>query len=314
LTSFYAKSRILEIDKSETLKQRVNFYIEQQHKNSKVADIYKALYTATALPRNLQTIFSNLGLSHLLAISGFHLGVLSTILFFLIKYPYKFLQNRYFPYRNAKSDIFITIGFFLLGYLLFLDSPASLIRSFGMLIVGFILYDRGIKVLSMQTLFLTLILLLSFFPRLLFSIGFWLSFAGVFYIFLFLIYFKHLSKIAQFLLLPIWVYLMMLPYSLAIFGNFSIYHPLSIILSIIFILFYPLSILLHLIEWGDLLDGVISSFISINGDMSGIIFDVWWLYLVIFLSFMAIFKKFYLWLLFGVSVIIFLKKFTGVFV
>jgi competence protein ComEC len=106
----------------------------------------------------------------------------------------------------------------------------------------------------METLFITLALVLALFPKLLFSIGFWLSVAGVFYIFLFFIYFSKLGKVKQFFLLPVWVYLMMLPYSLAIFGNFTLYHPLSIVASILFSIFYPLALLLHFLGFGDLLD------------------------------------------------------------
>jgi competence protein ComEC len=126
-----------------------------------------------------------------------------------------------------------------------------------MLVVGFVLYERGFKIISMQTLFLTAVLILSFFPRLFFSLGFWLSVGGVYYIYLFLLYFKNLGKIYQFILLPVWVYLMMLPHSLFIFENFSLWHPLSIIWSILFSIFYPLSILLHIFGIGDLFDNLL---------------------------------------------------------
>ena len=79
-----------------------------------------------------------------------------------------------------------------------------------MLLVGFILYDRGIEIISMQTLFVSVVLLIVFFPRLFFALGFWLSVAGVFYIFLFLLYFKYLSKVKQFILLPFVIYILKL--------------------------------------------------------------------------------------------------------
>jgi len=184
LTSFYAYSKIKYIYKTISNKQRLNSYIDSLHVDKDIANIYQALYTATPLHVELQQSFSALGVSHLLAISGFHLGVLSALLFFFLKPIYSFFQDRYFPYRNAKFDLFIIVVFILLAYLLFLDKPPSLLRSFAMLVVGFVLYDRGIKIISMQTLFVTVILLLSFFPKLLFSLGFWLSVSGVFYIFL----------------------------------------------------------------------------------------------------------------------------------
>ncbi|WP_241761440.1 ComEC/Rec2 family competence protein [Sulfurimonas gotlandica] len=291
LTSFYAYSKTKQIHQSQTIKQRLNSAIASEHKNEDITNIYQALFSAAPLNKGLQTTFSTLGVSHLLAISGFHLGVLSALLFFLFKPIYSYFQNRYFPYRNSKSDIFLAVALSLLVYLNFLDSPPSLLRAFAMLVIGFVLYDRGIKIISMQTLLLTVILLLVLFPKLLFSLGFWLSIAGVFYIFLFLIHFKHLGKLWQFILIPFWVYILMLPFSLVIFGNFSIYHPLSIIWTTLFTLFYPLSIFLHLIGQGDLLDGVLESLMLLAQSQSTIELDDVWLVLHIVLSLISIFKK-----------------------
>jgi len=264
MSSFFTFSKIIHIYKTPSLKQKLNTLISICHKDKNATQIYQALYTATPLDKGLQNRFSHLGISHLIAISGFHLGVLATLLFFIFKTPYTFLQNRYFPYRSYKLDSFVAISTILLLYLLFLDSPASLLRAFVMLVIGFVLYELGFKILSMQTLFLTAILILSFFPRLFFSLGFWLSIGGVYYIYLFLLYFKNMGKFWQFILLPIWVYLLMLPHSIFIFKNFSLYHPLSIIWSIGFTLFYPLSIFLHIIGEGNILDPYLNWLINLK--------------------------------------------------
>jgi competence protein ComEC len=289
--SFYARSYILEVKETRTFKQNVNTAIASEHTNADMTNIYQALFTATALNKNLQTAFSNLGVSHLLAISGFHLGVLSAVLFFLLKYPYKFLQNRFFPYRSQKKDLFIIVAFVLFFYLLFLDSPASVVRAFAMLLVGFFLYDRGLKIISMQTLLLSILLLLAFFPRLFFALGFWLSVAGVFYIFLFLIYFKEMQKKWQFIFLPVWVYGMMLPYSLVIFGTFSVYHPLSIVWTFLFTFFYPLSIFLHFAGLGDVFDGLLQSFVYLSQTHITLSISPFWLAFYILLSLLAIFQR-----------------------
>ncbi len=291
LTYFYAYTKIKFIYEDKILKEKLNSHISSSHLNKDIANIYQALYTATPLRKELQTTFSTLGVSHLLAISGFHLGVLSALLFFFLKPTYSFFQNRYFPYRNSKFDIFSIVVIILLSYLIFLDSPPSLLRAFGMLLVGFILYDRGIKIISMQTLFVTIIFLLCFFPKLFFALGFWLSVSGVFYIFLFLIHFKHLSKIWQFILVPFWVYLLMLPFSLVIFGNFSIYHPLSIIWTSLFTLFYPLSIFLHFIGFGNLLDTLLESLILLAKESKQIELSFMFLIIQISISLFSIFDK-----------------------
>ena len=297
LNTFYAFSKILTLSKKSNLKQKLNTFISSQHADNNITQIYQALFTAKALNYTLQKKFSELGISHLIAISGFHLNVLSALLLFLLKLPYKFFQNRYFCYRNYHVDSFFLIATILLTYLLFLESPPSLLRAFVMLVVGFILFDRGVEVISMQTLLLSAILLLAIFPKLLFSLGFWLSIAGVFYIFLFLIHYKHLNKIWQFFIIPFWVYFLMLPYSLIIFGNFSFYHPLSILWTSLFTLFYPLSIALHIIGYGDMLDSFLKSLLSLNQQTILLDLNNYQLIMPIILSIVSIFKKSFLHLL-----------------
>ncbi|OHE07518.1 MAG: competence protein ComEC, partial [Sulfurimonas sp. RIFCSPLOWO2_12_FULL_34_6] len=291
LNTFYANSKIIAIKDEQNIKANLNSYISASHVNPKIANIYQALYSATPLEFELQKAFSTLGVSHLLAISGFHLGVLSALLYFILSPIYGSLQDKFFPYANKKLHLFMLVSSTLFAYMLFLDSPPSVVRAFGMLLVGFILYERGIKIVSMQTLFLTLLLLLAFFPRLFFSLGFWLSALGVFYIFLFLIHFKHFSKTLQFILLPFWVYILMLPFSLAIFENFSLYHPLSIIYSVLFTIFYPLSIFLHVAGFGDLFDTLLESFIALGTNGLHVKLGYELLILHVTLSLMGIFQR-----------------------
>lgn len=306
LTSFFVYSKVGHIDKTSSVKEKINDSLDDLHKNKDISSIYKALYTATTLPNHLQKHFSSLGISHLFAISGFHLGVLSGLLYFLFRTPYRFFQNRYFPYRSYSIDSFIVIALILFNYLLFLDSPPSLLRAYVMLVIGFVLYDRAFKVLSMWTLFLTIILILGFTPRLVFSIGFWLSVFGVFYIFLFLIHFKNIHKIWQFLLIPIWVYLMMLPYSLFIFESFSIYHPLSIIWTSLFTLFYPLSIFLHSIGFGGGLDYYLTYLVNYEIIQEKISIEWYTISIFLFLSLLSVFQKLFAYLLLGLSLFIFI--------
>ncbi|MBA1438538.1 MAG: ComEC/Rec2 family competence protein [Epsilonproteobacteria bacterium] len=298
LKGFFAPSKILKIDNSQNLWHLLQNAIASQHQDANITRIYEALYLAKPLPKDLLQTFSTLGISHLIAISGFHLGVLSFVLLLLLKYPYKFLQSRYFPYRSFQRDTFILIALALLLYTIFLDAQPSLLRSFVMFVIGFFLYDRGIKIISMQTLLITILVILTLFPRLVFALGFWLSVAGVFYIFLFLHHFQSKKFLWQFLMLPLFVYLMMLPYSTVIFGNFSLLHPLSTLYTTLFSLFYPLSIALHLMGMGDLLDGVLLTLIQSAKDSSI------WLelpnYLLVgfvFASLLAIFSRLFFYLL-----------------
>ena len=297
LTNFYAKSKIINIKDNTSAKQKLDSYIASSHENKTVANVYQALYTNAPVEQDIQNKFSNLGVSHIVAISGFHLGILSLLLYFLLKPIYKFAQNRFFPYRNSKIDLFIIVVSVLFAYMLFLDSPPSLVRSFGMFVVGFVLYDRGIEIFSMQTLLVTILLLLAFFPRLAFSLGFWLSAGGVFYIFLFLIHFKNLNLLWQIIGISVLVYLFMLPVSLFIFQNFSIYHPFSIILAILFAPFYPLSIFLHIIGFGDFFDTFFEWLLVLGEDGTKVELNFYLFLLHAALSFVAIWSKTGIWVL-----------------
>ncbi len=309
--SFYVPSKIIKVYNNFSYKKSLESYIESQHLDSKISNIYKALYLAKPLEFELQQRFSSLGISHLFAISGFHLGIFSALLFFIIGYPYRILQNNFFPYRNSKLDISVLVIILLFSYLIFLDSPPSLLRAFVMLVVGFIIYDRGLKVLSVQTLLLTVLIILAFFPRLLFSIGFWLSVLGVYTIFLFLIHFKNSNKILQFIFIPIVVYMLMLPYSLYIFSNFSIYHPFSIILTSLFTIFYPLSMILHIVGFGGGLDSMLNILLEFKIENISILLDTKFILLHTILLLLAMWKKsfFVVVLLYSVWIFIYALRF-----
>lgn len=254
LRGFYSYSKIREVYSVNSLKSHLLDTINKQHKSSQMQEIYGALFLAQGMSAELQTKLSALGISHLLAISGFHLGVLSMLVVGLLYFPYQLLQSRYFPFRSRHRDLFILSGLTLLAYLLFLGLIPSLLRAFVMLLIGYLFFDRGLKVLSMQTLLFTVLMILALFPKLFFSMGLWLSVMGVYFIFLYFTYFSSLNKIVQFVLLPTWVYLMMLPVSLYIFQTFSLLHPLSILWTLLFTLFYPLSGIMHFFGYGNYLD------------------------------------------------------------
>jgi len=272
LKGFATKGRVISVSREKGDTYILGDGLRRLHHDREVAEIYGALFFALPMRASLQEYFSTLGVSHLLAISGFHLGVLSFLLFTLLRFPYVQFQKRYFPYRHANRDLFIMVAFILGIYLLLLGDVASLLRAYTMLLVGYLLYDRGVKIVSMQTLLITIGLLLALWPMLLFSLGFWLSVSGVYFIFLYFHYFEHLSHKISFVAIAVWVYLLMTPISLALFGNYSLYHPLSIIWSLLFTLFYPLSLLFHMVGFGTLLDEML--LFGLNVDLHGIKIEV----------------------------------------
>lgn len=277
MSGFVTRGRVLSVERKQDDRYRLGRVLDTLHSERPIAEVYGALFLALPLGHRLQEQFSFLGVSHLLAISGFHLGVLSFILLLVLRYPYRLLQQHLFPYRHGDRDLFIIVAVILGLYLLFLGDVPSLIRAYMMLLIGYLLHDRGIKVLSMQTLWVTVVLLLVLMPRLLFSLGFWLSVSGVYFIFLYLHYYKASPSWLSMLLIPLWVYLLMTPVTLLLFGNYSLYHPLSVIWSLLFTLFYPLALLLHVAGYGDLLDGLLQMVLEIETE--GVVFDLsaYWL-------------------------------------
>ncbi len=302
----YLRSHITKVYPDLDAKTVVANGITQQHETPLMAELFGALFTAASMSKELQKSLSALGISHLLAISGFHLGIISALLYFLLRTPYRLLQESYFPYRSASRDIFVIVLVVLSLYLYFLGSIPSLLRAFTMLLIGFVLYDRGIKVISMQTLFLTTVLLIALMPSLLFSMGFWLSISGVFYIFLYLIHFQHNNNIYNFLGLSIWVYIMMLPISLYFFGTFSIYHPLSIIASILFWLFYVISAVLHVILEGGIVDSFLNAYLNLSRASQSVTLPLYALIMQLTLSLIAIKNKKSAWTLLAFCLFIFM--------
>ena len=306
LKGFATKGSVISVSRSRDKRYQLGEELSEVHQNLSVSQLYGALFFALPLSAQLQERFSMLGVSHLLAISGFHLGVLSFILFTFLRFPYKLLQNHFFPYRHRNRDLFVMVALMLGTYLLFLGDVASLLRAYAMLLVGYVLHDRGLKIISMQTLLITLVILIVIWPRLFFSMGFWLSIGGVYAIFLYLHYFSGQAKYVSFIALPVWVYLLMTPVSLVLFGNYSLYHPLSIVWSLLFTLFYPLVLFLHTIAYGNSLDIFIEPFLT--SELSGEYFElsIFWLVPYLLLALGSLYSKWVLYLLFflafGVSV------------
>jgi competence protein ComEC len=279
----------IRLIKKDRVKKRFLNFIAFQHNNPMIKELFQALFLAKPISKELRQKVSNLGISHLIAISGFHLGVLFFILYYLLEKIYKFFQDRYFPYRNRQFDLTIMVAFLLFWYLYLLGFVPPLVRSYVMLLVGFYLYDRYFKIISFEVLFVAVMIILAFIPEFFFNIGFWFSVSGVFFIYYYLYYFSHLKSWQMVLTLNIFVYLAMLPVVHFIFYKFTYLQLLSPLLSIGFILFYPLELFLHLIGEGGLLDRWIVKLLNLKTTAYEIKTPLWFL-VVFFISLFFFYK------------------------
>lgn len=287
LQGFFAPLKFIQL----TQKANENFledYFLDQHDNTKAKEIYGAVFFAEPLSKASRDKVATWGIAHLFAISGLHLALLSAVAFFMFKPMYRFFQNRYFPYRNALFDVSILVFILLGSYAVFIGLPPSVLRSFTMMAVGFFLFHKGLEVLNFTNLWLTVSLILIIFPKLLFSLGFWFSVAGVFYIFLYLMHFNSKSKIKVLLGLNFWVFALMLPIVHHFFDLFSMQQLFSPFISIAFGLFYPLALALHVIGYGSIFDGVLQAFLDYEIAIIPLHVPLWYFVIFIVFSLLAV--------------------------
>lgn len=246
---FYIKSKI----KSKT--KIKSPYPKLEHQNILVNSFYGAIFFATPIDKELRESISKLGVSHLVALSGFHLGILWGVFYAILVFIYQFFQQKYFPYRYSLIDIGSLVLILLAIYLLYVNMPPSLIRAYAMVLFGWFLIVLGVEVKSFSFLFITSLIILTIFPTLINSLGFLFSLTGVFYIFLILKYFENFNKwFITLFFIPVGIYILMLPVVHLIFPITSLAQLLSPILSLLFIPFYPFAIFLHILGLGNLLD------------------------------------------------------------
>lgn len=274
LKGFRTRGVIVEVYPDLSIKEQWYRRIASAHENQRMQELYGALFVATPMSQEFQTLVGAMGLSAVLSISGYHFGILSLVAYFFLRTPYRWIQNRYFPYRHGNRDLFWIVAGLLFAYLTILEFNPAMIRSFGMIVVGYLLYDRGIKIVSFQTLLIAIGLLVAFFPRLFFSLSFWFSTFGVLSIFIFVRYYEHWKPWQIFLALNIWCYLVLLPISLAIFGTFSWANLGSIPINLIFNLYYPSVLLLHLTPWADFYDSTLIRMFEM-GEVRNVVIPMW---------------------------------------
>ncbi len=261
LGTFYINTIIKESkDAPKSEKSKILDLIATQHDNAEMSAFYQAIFLATSVPKKLRDKISGLGVSHLVALSGFHLTILWGLIYGILTFFYTFTQKKWFPYRFSLLDMGALTLLILWVYLWFVDYPPSLLRSYAMLSIAWMLLLMGIKLISFEFLGFVIFLLLALFPDLIISLGFWFSVSGVFYIYLILYWSQESGMwlgskwVISLFSIPLGIFILMLPVVHSVFGMTSHWQLLSPLLSLGFIPFYPLSIGLHIIGMGGLFD------------------------------------------------------------
>lgn len=301
LGTFYVKSRIKAQELLPlTFKDDLLEKVAKQHKDTSLQSFYNAIFFATPLEKDLREKISMLGVSHLVALSGFHLGILWGLVYGLLLLLYRPLQQRFFPYRHALFDVGIVAMIILGVYLWFVDFPPSLLRSYAMVLVGWIVLLLGMELLSFTFLATIILILVALFPSLVVSLSFGLSVAGVFYIFLLLQYSKGVKTwVITLIFIPLGIFVLILPVVHTVFAVTSAYQLLSPLLSLLFIPFYPLVMVLHLLGFGSLFDTALLALFSMPQSSTEALFPVWAMLGYVSLSIGAIWSEKLFWLVLG---------------
>ena len=304
LGTFYVKSKIKHQEKIPiTFKDTFVKNVAEQHESGALASFYNAIFFATSLSPTLREKVALLGVSHLVALSGFHLGILWALVYGLLLLLYRPLQQRYFPYRHALFDVGLVAMSILGLYVWFVGFPPSLLRSYAMVLMGWGVLLMGMELLSFTFLFSVFLLLSVVFPSLLVSLGFWLSVAGVFYIFLLLQYTKTWNKwFITFVVIPLGIFVLMLPVVHTVFGVTSVYQLLSPLLSLLFIPFYPLTMFAHLLGYGDIFDTSLMGLFSLPTQSVESFLPLWAVVGYIGLSIVAIWHRKVFYVVLGLAI------------
>lgn len=285
------------IEKTPKFIDKIIEKINSNHEDEMIKELFQTLFLGTTISKELRDICTNYGISHVIALSGFHLAVLSFTIYWVLYFPYSFFHQRYFSYRNKKYDLILISLVFLFYYLILTDIIPSLLRAFVMLVLTIYFLRSNIKIVSYVNLFYTFLIVVALFPKFLFSLGFWFSIIAVFYIFLFIQYFKNLNKYFQIIFFNVWMFLVFNPIVHYYFPQTTYEQFLSIIINILFAIFYVFEIIAHTFGFAIYFDGFIKEFLSYEMSVFIVKTPFYFLVIYIFVSFASIFNKNIFWIM-----------------
>ena len=250
---FSAKEIILLEENSRLDYKIKNFIIKRIDKSlDKTKGYVKAFIIGDKTDLEEYQTYQANGVSHLFALSGMHISLLTMVLYFFLKK---------FKYQN----IFIII--FLLLYLMIANNSASLLRS----VIFFILFKINkrfnLDISTKNVLIITVVLLILINPLIIFDYGFLYSVIVTFGLIISSKYFRK-NYLFNLFLTSLVAFLFSLPITLS--TNYEI-NLLSIvnnlfIVPLISLIIYPLSLLTFIIPFLEpLLCFILSILEKING-------------------------------------------------
>ncbi len=128
----------------------------------------------------IEYLYRSLGLTHILSVSGFHVGLLSFLIYYFTRLILTVVSLKRFmsPFliRSISAVFALIVSFF---YVLLTGAEPPAVRAFIMTGFIFLCFFINRQTLSVRTVFIAAFLLLCYKPVLILSVGFQLSFMAV---------------------------------------------------------------------------------------------------------------------------------------
>lgn len=237
-------------EKIEIIKNNKQFKYKIINKLNKKINNYKSkkymqslILGNNIIDEEIKESYQKNGISHLLAISGMHILILSGTLLFILN---KILKNQNISY--------IVIMLFLIIYMSITNFTPSIVRAILMFIVMTIKKQLNLKIESKMVLILIFCVFLLINPNYIYNLGFLLSFITSFYIMLFnKITKQYNTKSQKSFVISLIAFLASSPIIINNFFSLNLLSPLInlVLAPLISDLIYPLSLISLVIKPAD---------------------------------------------------------------
>lgn len=227
-------NKITLISKNNNIIYQIKNYIIDRSNTYQEKGYIKSFIIGDKTDLEDYSSFQENGISHLFALSGMHIGLLTTILYFIFKHN---------KYQN------LIIISFLIIYLFISNNSASLIRSiiFFILIIINKKYDLNIK--TINVLIITIILLLIYNPYYIYDYGFLYSVTVTYGLILSTKYYRK-KYLYNLFITSFVAFLFSLPITISMNYEINILSIINnlIIVPLISLIIYPLTLLVFIFK------------------------------------------------------------------
>ncbi|MCH5167924.1 MAG: DNA internalization-related competence protein ComEC/Rec2 [Erysipelotrichales bacterium] len=239
------------------------------------------------LDDEVMTNYQTLGVSHIFAISGMHVSLLSALIIQILK-----------KIKVSERNAYIFVIIFLIFYMFITNFQASILRSVGLFILLFINRELDFNIEVINILYLDITILLIINPYLLYNIGFLYSSVVSFSLIKYskLIKGNYLMKILKVSLIA---FLFSLPITISTNYELNILSVLNniVIVPVVSLFLYPLSLLTFILPPLDNILYLVTSLLEIISNrllvLNVIIPKVSIIFILFYYSFIILFYKSY---------------------